>query len=75
MIFSFFFHFLVGGPPTRLRSPLPCIVRRSSLSLLVDDNLVVHAEFALGHSAQVALHHHSARHVGTQHLACMGRGK
>lgn len=53
-------------------SPLPCFVGRSSLALLVDDNLVVHAEFALRHSAKVALHHHSARHVGAQDLACAG---
>lgn len=51
------------------RSPLP-FIRRSSLALLVDDNLVVHAEFALWHSTKVALHHDPARHVGAQDLAC-----
>lgn len=41
-------------------SPLPSVISSSTLALLVDDNLVVHAEFALGHPAQVALHHYSA---------------
>lgn len=55
----------------RHHSPLP-FVGRSSLALLVDDNLVVHAKFALWHSAKVALHHDSARHVSAQNLACAG---
>lgn len=57
------------------RSPLPCFIGRSTLALLVDNNLVVHAEFALGHPAQVALHHYSARHVSAQDLAWTGRRK
>lgn len=52
-------------------SPLP-FIRRSSLALLIDDNLVVHAKFALWHSTKVALHHNPARHVGAQDLACAG---
>lgn len=53
--------------------PLPCLVGTSPFALFVDDNLVVHAEFTLGHSAQVAFHYHPARHVGAQHLTCAGR--
>lgn len=52
--------------------PLPCLVRASPFALFVDDDLVVHAEFTLGHSAQVAFHHYPARHVGAQDLACTG---
>lgn len=62
-------------PRLLCRSPLPCFIRRSTLALLVDNDLVVHAELALGHPAQVALHHYSARHVGAQDLAWTGRRK
>lgn len=50
-------------------SPLPRVVGRSSLALLVDNNLVIHSKFALWHSTQIALHHNTTRHVGTQDLA------
>lgn len=48
--------------------PLARLVSAASFALLVDDDLVVHAELALGHAAQVALHDHAARHVRTQDL-------
>lgn len=57
----------------RLYPPLACLVGTSPFALFVDDDLVVHAEFTLGHSTQVAFHHHPARHVGAQDLACTGR--
>lgn len=73
MIFSFsrqdIIHFTYLNVLSADRSPLASIIGCSSFALLVDDNLVIHAKFALGHSTQVALHHHSARHVGAQDLA------
>lgn len=53
-----------------VKAPLPDFLGCSGFPLLVDDDLVVHAELALWHSAEVALHHHAARHVRAQHLTC-----
>lgn len=47
--------------------PFPRFIR-SPFALFFNDNLVIHAKLALWHSTQIALHHHSARDMGTQNL-------
>lgn len=39
------------------------------LSLLVQQNLVVHAQFTFGHAAQLCLHHNLTSNVSLQYIA------
>lgn len=58
-------------PSTKCLLPFPRFIR-SPFALFFNDNLVIHAKLALWHSTQITLHHHSARHMGTQNLTWSG---
>lgn len=59
-------------PNSHSYSPLSCLISDPAFTSLINYNFVVHAKFALWHSAQVALHYHTAGHVGAQDLTWMG---
>lgn len=59
-------------PFTTCLLPFPRFIC-SPFALFFNDNLVIHAKLALWHSTQITLHHHSARHMGTQNLTWIGK--